>query len=436
MDFLNEILNYQKSVGQFIKEYQLIFVAVLIPAFMFGGKIIKFVFTLLRNSLILNVNLDESYNVSGPTYYAIGRLITRHRIKALTKYYEMDVYGKLRLGPGLNAFKYNNAWIWIRTSRRESKGNSDAMMGTGTISFFRWNLKKFEALLEELAEEDRKDKCMIGFGGPGGCWDQVGNLTAQLGQQIQYIDNACYNAVDKVMDRFTNDLDYYTDRNLPHKETFLLYGPPGTGKTNLIRHFAAKYELDLLLIDPMNINRVMFTRSRFQINGERRPIIYLLEDIDSNSSLCMDNNTRTLNAISKDKKPDLEADMLQPVDDFSSYAKDDLSTLLNALDGIVPVKDAIVIMTTNFPSKLYKSIYRLGRVDHRVSIDYMSFNEVIRLLNWTADDARYQRLLSSEFKDKLPANAINRLTYAQQVSDVEEILADIQRSFTLDEIIC
>lgn len=57
-----------------------------------------------------------------------------------------------------------------------------------------------------------------------------------------------------------------------------------------------------------------------------------------------------------------------------------LTGLLNVLDGIVPLDDQIIILSTNHPEKLDEAIVRKGRVDHIVELGLLGDAEVRRYI--------------------------------------------------------
>lgn len=133
---------------------------------------------------------------------------------------------------------------------------------------------------------------------------------------------------------------------LPLKLGFLFHGPPGTGKTHLVRHLAARYSLDIDIVDMNSGN--MNNASLMQCVNIAAGII-LFEDIDNVDAAIGVKGS----AESKDSK------------------KVTLDGLLNALDGVQRgASKRIVIATTNYPEKLVPAVRRRGRLGLSFAIAY------------------------------------------------------------------
>jgi len=69
----------------------------------------------------------------------------------------------------------------------------------------------------------------------------------------------------------------------------------------------------------------------------------------------------------------------------SAYAlkrdKLNLSGLLNVLDGVVDTPERIVVMTTNYPEILDPALIRPGRIDQKLLLGYMKWQNVVDMIN-------------------------------------------------------
>ena len=131
----------------------------------------------------------------------------------------------------------------------------------------------------------------------------------------------------------------------------------GAGRqTHLVRHLAARYGLDIDIID-MNSGS-MNNESLLQCFNMAAGII-LLEDIDNVDA-----------AIG-----------VKTADDKKESRRVTLDGLLNALDGVQRgASKRIIIATTNYPEKLMPSIRRRGRLGLSFEITYPSNSTLARLL--------------------------------------------------------
>lgn len=237
-----------------------------------------------------------------------------------------------------------------------------------------------------------------------------GYLESFYGQQKQLIDPEIYSRINTIMDRFTNEPDWYERVGRPQRETFMLYGPPGTGKTNLIRHFASKYGINLIIASPYQSISGINMLLNATLKG--RNTIVLFEDIDGYSFL----NT----------EPKVEDRYGRNTD------KGDYSVFLNFLDGVKPLKNVVVFMTTNFIDKIQDAIYRPGRVNHKIELSYPSFETVLNAIGFEEGDPRLTYLQDLESKE-LPLDSIVSIRSSETVAEVKEIIAARDHYYSLSK---
>lgn len=230
----------------------------------------------------------------------------------------------------------------------------------------------------------------------------VGVIPKHFGRVEQFVSKEVYELVDVAFNRIVNDPQWYDDRDKTRKETLYLYGPPGTGKTTLIRHMASKYGLDLVIVKP-----AMFSSLSFLDTG--KPVIYLMEDIDSDPELI---------------RPEINAEA-QKGNGFArigSRDDDDYSSFINTLDGAKPLVNAISVMTTNYPEKILPSVVRKGRVDHRILLDHLTVTRVVEIIGWDENDERRVYLETNRKDGDVPIGLIPELKTAETVEQVITLL--------------
>lgn len=241
-----------------------------------------------------------------------------------------------------------------------------------------------------------------------------GRVDLFYADQHQLIDPEMYQRLDKIFKRLITDKDWYRQVGRQLRETFLLYGPPGTGKTSLIRHFAAKYRMNIIITSVgRNLNSV---RTLLAQGLHDQPTIILFEDIDTHECL--------LNLKSDNTQENLH--YLPTISD-SNYAE-----FLNFLDGVRPLNNVAVVMTTNHIGKLKDGIYRVGRVNHLIELTYPSFETVVKNIGFKQGDSRLDYLLTLETK-QIPLDTIVSLRSSGTLEEVKDIIASRDRYFTLSE---
>lgn len=146
------------------------------------------------------------------------------------------------------------------------------------------------------------------------------------------------------IEKFWSRRDIYKKYNFVHKRGILLYGDPGCGKSGIIqlccKHIIEKEKGIVINVKDEDSVKdfIDFIPTVKKIEPDR-PLIVILEDIDS----------------------------LAGEDRYST------TKLLNILDGIKQIENVVYLATTNYPEKLQERITnRPSRFDRRYKVDMPS----------------------------------------------------------------
>jgi SpoVK/Ycf46/Vps4 family AAA+-type ATPase len=273
---------------------------------------------------------------------------------------------------------------------------------------------------------------------------------------------------------FLENKKWYQEQGIPHTIGLLLEGEPGCGKTSFIKSIANLTGYHILnfklceQFDFKELERIIFNE---QINKDliiplnKRLII--LEDIDcmidivktrkeyvtDNSNILevdslemqeIQEKQETLSSSDSKNMTDLQIVKIKPktISDLQITKKDDsitsviqkmmkkdelvnnnLSYLLNILDGIKESQDRIIIMTTNHVEKLDPALIRPGRIDLNINFKKASIKDIKEILNfyWKQEVSELNNSLNEQFAH---ANIINYCRSSVSIDKTIELLLE------------
>ena len=208
-------------------------------------------------------------------------------------------------------------------------------------------------------------------------WERNEDWCKQYKAKRRSWDDIIYNeqvreTISTSVQKFFDNVALYEKLSIPRKLTFLFHGEPGTGKTELTRAIGSMtgYSIYPIAMEGKNVHA--FIRA---LNLVPKNSIVLLEDVDSFSTKRQLRDFRT--EVGDDETTEVpvgaEGNQQQP-------QQMTLSGLLNVLDGICPLDNLIVVITTNALEKLDTALYRKGRVDVLMEIKRFTSDEIWRYI--------------------------------------------------------
>ncbi|QDB71291.1 AAA-ATPase [Serratia phage Moabite] len=284
--------------------------------------------------------------------------------------------GKQSAGMGTHWFFYKCRPVKFTKKMVQSNGRNDGSMDM-EFRFFTRNHALIDQFFAEISRSpDRNTHTFISEQGAGA---SVKIPSRDLDTVV--IDAETKSKIITTIDNFRKNRQWYYDRGIPYKLVILLHGLPGTGKTSLIRSIAGYLKMDIMVFDPR--------RDPYNIGANLRGLwpgyIGVIEDINAKP-------------MSKDLAIGREPDPFSPVNSPASNKPPinevDMKSMLNALDGPVPLDDKIIFITSNHVEELDPTFIRPGRIDLSIEIKPLTYREVneFSILNYgrgISDDESY-----------------------------------------------
>lgn len=259
-------------------------------------------------------------------------------------------------GFGIHTFFFNNVFCWF-TCDTENKGYSSKK--TIEITFFTRNPQIVSELVELIKHKPKKNEIAIytpyGSSSRSGEW-VVSRLRKKRSIDTVVINKPVKNKLINEISEFIQKKEWYEERGINYKLTYLLHGLPGTGKSSFIVALASLFNKPIYMVNVNSISDEDFQR---QLSNVGEDCFIVIEDIDVSEATAARNAENDPEEGKAIKKSPLS-----------------MSTLLNTLDGIVSLNGNVIFITTNHIDQLDPALTRRGRVDHIVEIQKLTDEEV------------------------------------------------------------
>lgn len=260
------------------------------------------------------------------------------------------------IGYGIHFFFYKHRLYWIRKETLESSGSERQKEQISVYTLGR-NLNALKRLAEAfLPKPDEKHKTWVYRMDADGDWERYTAIPKADLSKLAMDPKFKQTLIDQIS-HFKENRDWYYDRHLAYKLSYILHGPPGTGKTSLIKAIAAEFNMNLCIINIHSASDKMLEHAMSQVPSNS---IVVVEDFDSCSA------TKTRSASDKGV-------MSTSSNDVSFLT---LSGFLNVLDGVHALDNCIVFLTTNHLDYIDPAVYRKGRIDYIYELGPVPAKEV------------------------------------------------------------
>lgn len=213
--------------------------------------------------------------------------------------------------------------------------------------------------------------------------------------------NSYFQDIDTVLkkiDFFLNNKAWYLEKGIPYNLGILLYGEPGCGKTRFIKqliNYTGRHGIDIKLNDGMDFNDLQHLIYNEELDEThiipQSQRILIFEDIDALGEVVKERSAASgqASALQTTNEPaknmcdnsNNEIKLLSSLLKMTNERKNNnLSCLLNMLDGINECSGRILIMTTNKIDVLDKALIRPGRIDIKLNFKKCSTYDVAKLI--------------------------------------------------------
>ena len=220
-------------------------------------------------------------------------------------------------------------------------------------------------------------------------------------------ENSYFQEMETVLqkiDFFLHNKAWYQAKGIPYNLGILLYGEPGCGKTRFIKqlmNYTGRHGIDIKLNDGMDFNDLQHLIYNEELDEThiipQNQRILIFEDIDALGEVVKERLGQTAlqqatqasavqqqTPVGKQNVCDNsnnEVKLLSSLLKMTNDSKNNnLSCLLNMLDGIHECSGRILIMTTNKVDVLDKALIRPGRIDLKLHFKKCASYDVAKMI--------------------------------------------------------
>ena len=260
-------------------------------------------------------------------------------------------------------------------------------------------------------------------------------------------ENSYSQYIDEILPKinfFINNRKWYEEKGIPYNMGILLYGEPGCGKTRFIKQLmnhTKRHGIDIKLNDGLDfkyLKNIIYNEEideSYIIPQNKRIIIF--EDIDAMGDIVKERKEKIesenkldtydkLNTYDKSNIYDVsnlsKSLIIKKIMEEENQLNNNLSYLLNILDGLNECSGRIIIMTTNNIDTLDKALIRPGRIDIKIKFSKLSRYDIYRMIKtfWKID-INIEIVLESIETKYTAAEVINIFRTTDNFNDIKHL---------------
>jgi chaperone BCS1 len=221
-----------------------------------------------------------------------------------------------------------------------------------------------------------------------------------------YIPKKTFSAIHlppKILKEFRDDIESFFSSETKQSYEILqlnpsriygLYGPPGTGKTTLIHTIASHYSMNIACIS-------------FDHQMHDRSFKMALKKLPTNTILCLED----IDALFNEDRKSAETCLT-------------FSGIINALDGILKIKDLVIFVTTNHLQKLDSALKR--RIDYFVKFDFCVKGQVKAMFERFEGLDNFDRFWKECSKLKVTPSILQKFFLSNFHKQFDDYIADFK----------
>lgn len=261
---------------------------------------------------------------------------------------------------------------------------------------------------------------------------------------IQFIDRFCEK----------NDLkddDIYEISGVTKKACILLAGPPGCGKSCIVKGILNRTKRDGIIVPWTRLKSCnefcnLFRSQKINdVPFDLKNYVFIFEDFDANKSEILKQRKKEaseLEELIKSKKAtsaaeetdekldDSKVSLMSLISDMGKKNDDELNLecVLNTLDGIAELQDAIIIFTTNHLENIDPAFYRSGRVDYLLNMKLASKNvikEMVQTYFRITDADKYNEEFEKMIDYRISTADVQNICFKYGKDRLEECLEEL-----------
>lgn len=292
----------------------------------------------------------------------------------------------------------------VSISRVEKDSDSRNFKQSITMTFISWDKTKIEKLFAQfIKNQQTKNFQKIGVYKTGEYnLEHFKNIPLRRRDSI-FVSEDILNYIEKRIDFFQQNREWYEEKGIPYKYAIVLYGPPGTGKTTLAKYIAGYSKRNLVYMNFYGLKRIasnisnhsLYSRESYEedsdnINNNDEKFLGLLEDIDADS----------VTHNRDEEKDERKVELISFTD------------VLNSIDGLNAPEDFILVATTNHLEKIDPALIRKGRFDDVIEIGPLQDKDIKRMIdfyfpkvfNWEQKNVTFEPIEGSKLQDIVLGN--------------------------------